>query len=205
VLLMLAIARRVNALDAAVKAGEWSVRDVYEGTELRGKRLGIVGLGSIGRRVAELGRAFDMEVLYWSRSARDERLGLLDLDELLAASDVVQLCVALAADTRQLLDARRLSRIKRSAILVNTSRGAIVDHGALIEAIKAGRVAGYATDVWDPEPPPPDELAALGGRLLITPHVAAITDVTYREMCVRAVEVALAALQRNEKDARRRT
>jgi phosphoglycerate dehydrogenase-like enzyme len=203
VLLMLGLARRITALDAAVKAGDWSVRDGYEGAELRGKRLGVVGLGAIGRRVAALGRAFDMEVVYWNRTLRDEELVHLELDELLATSDVVQLCVALTTDTGRLLDAARLALMRPSAIVVNTSRGAIVDHAALVAAITAGDLAGYAADVWDPEPPPAGAAAALGDRLLITPHVAAITDVTYREICVRTVDAALATLRRSDATARR--
>jgi phosphoglycerate dehydrogenase-like enzyme len=194
VLLMLAIARRINVLDAAVKAGRWSVRDGYEGTELRGKRLGVVGLGSIGRRVAGLGRAFGMEVVYWSRTSRDEQLLRLELDELLATSDVVQVCIALAAETHHLLDTRRLATMRRSALLVNTSRGAIVEHEALLAALADGRLGGYAADVWDPEPPPDTALAELGDRVVITAHVAAITDVTYREICVTTAAAALAVL-----------
>jgi phosphoglycerate dehydrogenase-like enzyme len=193
-LLMLALARRVTVLDAAVKAGNWNDRDGYTGAELRGKRLGVVGLGSIGRRVAQLARTFDMEIAYWSRASRDEALSRLDLDELLGTSDVVQLCIALTAETHHLLDARRLSLMPTAALLVNTSRGAIVDHEALVAAITGGHLAGYATDVWDPEPPPPADLEALGDRVLVTPHVAAITDVTYRQICVTTVEAALAAL-----------
>ena len=115
VLLMLGLARRITELDAAVKAGRWSVRDAYTGAELRGKRLGVVGLGAIGRRVASLGRAFDLDVVYWSPTSRDDDLARLELDDLLATADVVQLCVALAADTRQLLDARRLALMRQRA------------------------------------------------------------------------------------------
>ena len=194
VLLMLGLARRIALLDGAVKAGQWSVRDGYTGAELRGKRLGVVGLGAIGRRVATLGQAFDMDVVYWSPSSRDDGLAWIELDDLLATSEVVQLCIALAPETRQLLDERRLALLRPTALLVNTARGALVDHRALVDAIAAGRLGGYATDVWDPEPPQAGELAALGDRLLITPHVAAITDVTYREICVRTVEAAIGAL-----------
>jgi D-3-phosphoglycerate dehydrogenase len=194
-LLMLGLARRVAALDDAVKAGKWSVRDGYLGTELRGKRLGVVGLGAIGRRVAVLGSALDMDVVYWSPSSRDDNHGWLELDELLATSDVVQVCIALAAGTRQLLDNRRLSLMHPGALLVNTSRGAVIDHNALVAAIVEGRLGGYATDVWDPEPPPADDIARLGDRLLATPHVAAITDVTYRDMCVRTAVAAIDALE----------
>ena len=188
VLLMLGIARRICVLDAAVKAGQWSVRDGYTGAELRGKRLGIVGLGAIGRRVATLGRAFDMDVVYWSPSSRDDEFVRMELDELLASADIVQLCVALAPETQGLLDARRLALMRPTALVVNTARGALVDHQALIAAITEGRLGGYATDVWEPEPPPAADLAALGERLLVTPHVAAITDVTYREICVVTAE-----------------
>ena len=194
VLLMLGLARRIAVLDTAVKAGKWSVRDGYLGAELRGKRLGIIGLGSIGRRVAALGQAFEMDVVYWSPSSRDEQFGWLELDELLATSDIVQLCVALTPETRQLLDATRLAVMPSSALLVNTARGALVEHEALIAAIVGGRLGGYATDVWEPEPPRPADLEVLGDRLLVTPHVAAITDVTYRDICVRTVDAALTAL-----------
>jgi phosphoglycerate dehydrogenase-like enzyme len=194
VLLMLGLARRIAVLDAAVKDGNWSARDGYLGAELRGKRLGVIGLGSIGRRVAALGKAFDMDVAYWSPSSRDDSLSRMELDELLGATDIVQLCVALTPGTRGLLEVRRFALMQPSALVVNTARGALVDHEALIAAISEGRLGGYATDVWDPEPPPADELEALGDRLLVTPHVAAITDVTYRDICVRTVTAALAAL-----------
>jgi phosphoglycerate dehydrogenase-like enzyme len=194
VLLMLGLARRIAVLDAAVKDGNWSVRDGYLGAELRGKRLGVVGLGSIGRRVAALGQAFEMDVVYWSPSSRDDALVRIELDELLGTADILQLCVALAPETRGLLDARRLALMRPTTLIVNTARGALVDHEALIAAISAGRLGGYATDVWEPEPPPRGDLAALGDRLLVTPHVAAITDVTYRDICVRTVTAAIVAL-----------
>jgi phosphoglycerate dehydrogenase-like enzyme len=194
VMLMLGLARRITVLDAAVKAGRWSVRDGYTGSDLRGRRLGIIGLGAIGRRVAALGRALDMDVVYWSRASSDDDLARLELDELLASSDIVQVCVALTDETRHLLDARRLALMPPHALLVNTARGSIVDHQAIVSLVRAGMLGGYATDVWDPEPPPADAVAALGDRLLVTPHVAAITDVTYREICVRTVERVLAAL-----------
>ena len=135
-----------------------------------------------------------MEVVYWSPSSRDDNVVRLELDELLATSDIVQLCVALTAETRQLLDRTRLAAMRSTALLVNTARGALVDHEALVEAVTRGRLGGYATDVWEPEPPPRADLDALGDRLLVTPHVAAITDVTYRDICVRTVEAALTAL-----------
>ena len=194
-LLMLGLARRIAVLDAAVKAGNWSVRDGYLGAELRGKRLGVIGLGSIGRRVAALGQAFDMDVVYWSPSSRDEEFGRLELDELLAT---VRHRPAVrrphSRDPPAAGCAGDWPLMRPSALLVNTARGALVDHEALIAAIAGGRLGGYATDVWEPEPPPPADLEVLGDRLLVTPHVAAITDVTYRDICVRTVDAAIAAL-----------
>lgn len=197
VMLMLGLARRVAMLDAAVKDDRWSVRDGYTGTEMRDKRLGVIGLGAIGRRLAALGRALDMEVVYWSPSSRNHDYEWRELDDLLVTADVVQLCVALGPQTRQIIGERRLRLMRPTALLVNTSRGGIVDHAALQRALVAGRLGGYATDVWDPEPPLVAELAPIADRLLVTPHVAAITDVTYREICVRTAVAAIAALDQS--------
>lgn len=194
VMLMLGLARRVAMLDAAVKNDRWSVRDGYVGIEMSGKRLGVVGLGAIGRRIASLGRALDMDVAYWSPSTRVCEFEARDLDDLLATSDVVQVSVALVPETRHLLDGRRVGLMRPAALLVNTARGAIVDHNALRGALVSGRLGGYATDVWDAEPPPARAIAPIADRLLVTPHVAAITDVTYRDICVRTAEAAIALL-----------
>ena len=138
-----------------------------------------------------------MHVSGWNRTPRDVAgVAARPLDELLAECDVVQVCVALTPDTRHLLDERRLGLLAPGAMVINTARGAIVDHAALVEALASGRLGGYAADVWDPEPPTEAIPAAIADRLLLTPHVAAITDTTYRELCVRTVESALAVLGR---------
>jgi D-3-phosphoglycerate dehydrogenase / 2-oxoglutarate reductase len=199
-MLMLALARRVATVDAAVKRGMWSVRDAYDGVELRGKLLGVVGLGAIGRRVGEFGRMLDMDVVYWSRESRDADLTYLDFDELISTADVIQICVALTPQTRGLIGPDQLARMKPGALLINIARGQIVDHRALHDAIRAGVVGGYATDVWDPEPPPADDPLAADERVLITPHVAGLTDVTYREICVRPAAAAVAILAGEQPD-----
>ena len=137
-----------------------------------------------------------MDVAYWSPTSRADDLDVVgaELDDVVATSDVLQVCIALTPTTHHLLDRRRLGLMPPGSLLVNTARGAVVDHAALVAALAAGHLGGYATDVWDPEPPPPGDLAPVAGRLLITPHVAAITDTTYRTICVRAAEAALAAL-----------
>jgi phosphoglycerate dehydrogenase-like enzyme len=193
-MLMLALARRVAMLDAAVKRGAWDVRDGFEGVELRGKLLAVLGLGAIGRRIAEIGKVLDMDVRYWSQLSRDPELSWVDFDELIATADIIQICVALTPGTRGLIGVDQLARVKPGVLLINTARGQIVDHRALSDAITAGVVGGYATDVWDPEPPPGDDQLVTDERVLITPHVAGLTDVTYREICARPAAAAVAIL-----------
>lgn len=193
-MLMLALARRVVEVDGAVKAGRWSVRDGFESTELRGKRVGVVGLGAIGTKVAEFGRMLDMDVVCATRRHLDADVQRVGLDELLTTSDVVQLCVPLNDSTRSMIGEAQFAAMKPSALLVNTSRGAVVDHVALAEALSRNALGGYATDVWDPEPPRVDDPLWSDGRVLVTPHVAGLTDVTYREICVRPAEAVHAIL-----------
>ena len=193
-MLMLALARKLPALDAAVKGGNWTAREGYEGGELRGKRLGIVGLGAIGRRIAQFGELLEMDIVYWSRSTRDPKLQLVSFEELLATADVIQICLASTPATRGLVGLDQLSLMRPGVLLVNTARGQLVDHRALRDAIDAGIVAGYAADVWDPEPPLVDDGLLADQRVLVTPHVAGLTDVTYREICIHPAAAGVALL-----------
>ena len=199
-MLMLALARRVVTLDRAVKQGAWDVREGYEGCELRGKRLGVVGLGAIGRRLAGLGTALDMDVVYWSRASRDPNLELLGLDEVLSTADVIQICLALTPETHGLIGHDQIARMKPGVLLINTSRAQTIDHHALFAALSDGTVGGYGTDVWDPEPPVDDDLARVADRIVITPHVAGLTDVTFREICVGPAAAAVAILTGEQPD-----
>ena len=126
-LLMLALARRLTELDSAVKRGAWGIREGYEGFELRGKRLGVVGLGAIGRRVAEIGTGLGMSVGYWSRTSRDSSFPLLEFDELVSTADVIQICVALTPETHRLIGPEQFARMKPGVLLVNTARAQIID------------------------------------------------------------------------------
>jgi phosphoglycerate dehydrogenase-like enzyme len=199
-MLMLTLARRVVMLDGSVKRGGWSVREGFEAFELRGKRLGVVGLGAIGRRIAEIGTTLGMNVAYWSRSARDLKLPLLELDDLVSVADVIQICVALTPDTQGLIGSDQFARMKRGVLMINTARAQIIDHRALLEAITAGVVGGYGTDVWDPEPPATGDPLLVDQRVVVTPHVAGLTDVTYREICVEPAAAAVAILAGDEPD-----
>lgn len=201
VMLMLGLARRLVELDGAVKSGNWAVRDDYEGVEMRGKRLGVVGLGAIGTRIAGIGNALGMDVVCASRTDRGGDVPRLELRELLETSDVVQLCVPLTEETRSLIGTAEFAVMKPGALMVNTARGAIVDADALAHALDAGRLGGYAADVWDPEPPTVGD-ASTHRRTLVTPHVAGLTDVTYREICVRPAEAVVAVLTGIDPDPR---
>ena len=195
ILLMLALARRLNALADAVKAGNWAVRNHYEGHDLYGKTLGIIGMGAIGQRVADLATAFGMEVCYWNRTPKALPYRQVDLPTLLQQADVVSLHSALAPETHHLLGEHELALLKPTAMLINTARGTIIDPDALRTVIMNGRLAGFGADVLDQEPPDPTDPLLTHERVLITPHTSALTAETYRAMCIQTVQNVLAVLR----------
>ena len=196
-LLMLAIFRRLIALDAAVRSGAWRTGEPVL-HELRGKRVGLVGLGFIGREVALHLRGFQCEVAYFSRHrlsfSGEHSFGLryVEFDELLRSSDVVSLHVPLAASTRGLIGARELALMKPGAVLINTSRGAVVDQPALLAALQAGALAGAGLDVLDPEPPDPADPLLQLPNAVFTPHNAGQAE----EVWPRIVRTCFANIQR---------
>jgi D-3-phosphoglycerate dehydrogenase / 2-oxoglutarate reductase len=167
--LMLAASRRVAEMDRAVRLGAW---EPLEGIDLAGKRLGVIGTGGIGAMVMRLGDAFGMEVVAWNRSvSRSELPGrMVSLEELLATADVVSVHLALTAETRGFLNAARLARLRPGAILVNTARGALIDEGALAQALADGRVRHAALDVFADEPLPADHLFRRLDNVTLTAH-----------------------------------
>ncbi len=175
--LMLAVMRRIPALDREVRRGEWP-RGLL--VQAHGKTLGVIGLGAIGSRVAALGRALGMRVLAWTLrpdAGRAAQVGAeaVPLERLLAEADVVSLHLRLSAETRGVLGPERLRQMKPGAFLVNTARGALVDRDALLEALRLGRLAGAALDVFHEEPlPAGDPLLALP-QVVLTPHNAGMT------------------------------
>jgi glyoxylate reductase len=185
--LLLAAARRLPEAAAAAREGWWRTWEPagWLGAEVDGAALGIVGFGRIGRAVARRAEGFRMTV----RSTADT-----PLEELLAASDFVTLHCPLTPQTRHLIDAAALARMRRSAILVNTARGAVVDQGALIAALRAGEIAAAAIDVTDPEPPPPGDPIFDAPNLLIVPHIGSATHAARARMTELAVENLLSAL-----------
>ncbi len=172
--LMLAIARRTGYQTQLMRQGGWRTGDnLY----LRGKTLGVVGVGPIGAQLAQLGRAIGMTVQAWTFHPTPERSAELDipfvgLDVLLRTSDVVSLHVKLTDATRGLIGRRELAQMKRGALLVNTARGAVVDTVALVDALNAGHLGGAGIDVYDVEPLPADHPLLACEQVVLTPHVA---------------------------------
>jgi phosphoglycerate dehydrogenase-like enzyme len=191
-LLILAVYRRLLQLDAAVRSGAWRTDEPVL-RELRGKRVGLVGLGYIGREVAVRLQAFGAEVVYHSRQRHDSPgLSYLRFEEVLATSDIVSLHVALAPSTRGLIGARELGLMKPEAVLINTSRGPVVDQAALHAALASGALSAAGLDVLDPEPPDASDPLLRLPNVVLTPHNAGQAD----EVWPRIVRTCFANVER---------
>jgi phosphoglycerate dehydrogenase-like enzyme len=185
-----ALARHVPAEDRAVREGRWQHTI---GRDLSGRRLGVIGLGGLGRPVATVGLAFGMDVVAWSQhldpeDARAAGVTAVGKDELLETSDVVTIHLKLSERTTRLLGRDELARMKPDALLVNTSRGPIVDEDALVEALHAGTIGGAGLDVFGTEPLPADSPLRTAPRTVLTPHLGYVTEGTYDVFYREAVE-----------------
>lgn len=194
--LILASARSLVHEDALVRAGGWQ-RGV--GTVLHGRTLGIVGLGNLGARMIPIGRAFGMEVVAWSRNlteaqAAEHGIRRLDHDEFFTTVDVVSLHLKYSARSAGYIGRPELDLMKPSALLVNTSRGPIVDEVALIEALESGSIAGAGLDVYDVEPLPPGHRLRSLDNVVLSPHLGYVTEQTYRDYFGGYVEAIAAYL-----------
>ncbi|SDE13665.1 2-hydroxyacid dehydrogenase [Pedobacter soli] len=187
--LMLMLMRNLYQSVERVKQHDWNWRNQYAGDELNGKTLGILGMGNIGKRVAKLGEAFGMKVLYWSRTTQN-----LPMDEILKQSDVISLHLPLTQETNEIIGAAQLALIKPTAFLINTARGALINHAALLDALNANTIAGFAADVLPDEPPVENLSVVQHPHALITPHTASLTAATYQRMCLLTVKNVLAIL-----------
>jgi glyoxylate reductase len=194
--LILAVTRRLGEGERQLRAGQWRgwALDHMLGMELRGKQLGLVGVGRIGRAVAEKAPAFGMTVAYTARRTSDlPGAAAMPLDRLLATSDIVSLHCPMTPETKHLIDKTALARMKRTAFLINTSRGPVVDEAALAWALKERLIAGAALDVYEKEPEIHPGLSNLENALLI-PHLASATTETRTAMADLAVANAIAVL-----------
>jgi len=194
---MLAVARRVPQGDASVRAGRFQL-DTPTGFVLAGKTLGLIGLGRIGSTVARYGNAMGMSVLAWSQNLTDVRTAeagarRVGKDELLASADVVSLHLVLSPRTRDIVGAAELARMKRGAILVNTSRAPLVNEAALIAALRDGRIAA-GLDVFQREPLPAGHALLSCPNTVLTPHLGYSVLEVYRTFYAQSIENALAWL-----------
>lgn len=200
---ILEVSNAVALHDKSVKEGQWERSDTfcYWKTplfELAGKRLGIVGLGNIGRRVASIAKAFAMDVVSYSPHSRMEGVKAVDLDTLMSTSDIITLHCPLNAQTRGIVCDESLSRVKPGAILINASRGPLVEEDAVIRALESGRLSRYCADVLDVEPPRGGSRLAMHPASIITPHIAWAPLETRRRL-LSIVEDNLEAFLKGEK------
>jgi phosphoglycerate dehydrogenase-like enzyme len=188
--LILAVRRHVVTEDQAVRAGRWQTTI---GTDLAGTTLGVLGLGRLGTQVARIGQAFDMRVVAWSQNLTAEKAAAagatwVPKDELLATSDVLTVHLKLSERTTGLIGAAELAAMKPTAVLINTSRGPIVDETALVTALTTGTIAGAGLDVYDTEPLPAGNPLRGAPHTVLLPHLGYVTEEAYRTMYRQVVE-----------------
>jgi phosphoglycerate dehydrogenase-like enzyme len=196
---ILASMRRIDREAASLRAGGWQTG---LGSNLRGKSLGVVGLGNIGREVARIGLAFGMKVIAWSQNLTEEKASaagatLVDKQTLFREADVVTVHLVLSSRTRGIVGAPELALMKPTARLINSSRGPIVDQAALIKALQARTIAGAAVDVFDTEPLPADHPFRTLDNVLATPHIGYVTEELYRTFYGDAAASIAAWLEAN--------
>ncbi|GAA5521571.1 hydroxyacid dehydrogenase [Aliifodinibius salicampi] len=183
-----------------VKNGDWSWRNQYSGDELRDKTLGILGMGNIGRRVAKLGDAFGMKVVYWDKFPVQSEYESCTMESVFKQADVVTVHVPLLDETKKMVGEKQLNLMKPDAWLINTARGPIIDETALLKALDSGKISGFAADVLSVEPPDSNHSLVNHPKTLITPHTGSLTSTTYRNMCVSTVQNVIAVLNGSTPD-----
>jgi D-3-phosphoglycerate dehydrogenase / 2-oxoglutarate reductase len=200
--LMLALARHIPQAHGSMREGKWD-RKSYMGVELRGKTLGVVGFGRIGRAVAKRAIAFEMDVIAYDPYiapdvAADLGAELVSLDDIYRRADFITLHTVLNDETREMIRAENIAKMKAGVRIVNAARGALINEHDLAEAIKAGRVAGAALDVYSQEPPPPDHPLVGQPGVIHTPHLAASTEEAQVAVAVEAAHLIADGLLKGE-------
>ncbi|HCE76752.1 MAG TPA: hydroxyacid dehydrogenase [Dehalococcoidia bacterium] len=196
--LILDLARNISRENEAVKLGEWQTT---LGVGLKGKTLGLIGLGNLGGQVADYGNAFGMNVIAWSenltdKKARDKNARYVELNTLMSESDFISIHTVLSERTLGLIDSSKLRLMKKSSFIVNTSRGPIIDESALVEVLENAQIAGAGLDVFDLEPMPSEHPLVTSSRTIITPHIGYVTEETYKIFYEQTVECVTAFLNR---------
>lgn len=200
--LMLALSRRITECDAFVRAGKWKGKDDLMGSEMVGKTLSIVGTGRIGGRLAQMCQAaFDMKIYafdpYVSKEAMAEKgiVKVETVDELMPVADFVSIHTPLTPATKGIVGARQFDLMKKTAYLINSSRGPVVDEAALIEALNAGKIAGAGLDVFEVEPPATDNPLLKMSNVILLPHMGGATQESMERMATHAAAEILAVLR----------
>src|SRR5215468_9177584 len=196
--LLFALLRRVPAAAASMASGQWE-KSKFLGSELAGKTVGIVGLGQVGSRVAARARAFQARVIAYdpylpAERAKELGIPLVELNEVLASSDILTLHATAAEKGKALIGREELGRMKKGAVLVNVARGSLVDRGPLLEALRSGHLAGAALDVFEPEPPDPNDPLLRLPNVVSTPHLGASTVEAQERVALQTVEAVVDAL-----------
>lgn len=194
--LLLASAKSVTQLNARMHEGHWD-KSVHKSLELKGRTLGLVGLGAIGQRVAAVGNAMGLKVIGYDPYARAAPAGvaMVDLPALLRQSDIVSLHCPLTADNRRMINRDSLAQMKDGAILINTARGGLVDEAAVRDALVSGKLRAAGLDSFDSEPPPADHLLRNAPNLVMSPHIGGVTSDAYMNMGIAAAKNIIDALQ----------
>lgn len=192
--LMLMLQRNLYQSINEVKAGNWEARNHFQGDELNGKTLGILGLGNIGQKVAKIAHAFGMKVIYWSRNKVENNYDNVSFEEVLSQSDIISIHLPYQPETHHLIDTTAFSLMQPHVLLINTARGTIVNQAVLYENLANKTIAGFGADVLAIEPPLPNDPLLTHPKALITAHVGSLTATTYTKMCVSTVQNVLAIL-----------
>ena len=192
--LMLMLQRNMYQSINEVKSGNWEARSRFQGDELRGKTLGILGLGNIGKKVAKLADAFGMNVIYWSRTEVEKAYKFVSFEEVISQSDIISIHLPYLPETHHLIDEKVFSLMQPHTILINTARGTIIDQDILFKKLDNKAIAGFGADVLAVEPPSPNDPLLTHPKALITAHVGSLTATTYSQMCVSTVNNVLAIL-----------
>ncbi len=201
--LMLALSRNVAKANDSLKGGRWD-RNKFTGSQLGGKTLGIVGLGRVGQAVAKRAQGFDMRIVGFDpflSAERSAELGIESvspLDDLWGQCDYISLHTPLSAETRNLIGKAELAKMKPGVRIINCARGGLIDEAALAEALTAGKIAGAAVDVFEPEPPPTDNVLVNHPQVLVTPHLAASTEEAQISVAVEAARLLCDYFQRGQ-------
>jgi len=193
--LLLMLQRNLYHAVTMVKRSRWGDRSSYVGDETHGKTLGIIGMGIIGKKVAKIATALGMDVIYWSAKKEEVPYLFVEFDQLLKTSDSISLHLPLTSTTENLLGASAFSKMKPSALLINTARGGIIDQKELTSALQNKKLSGFAADVLTQEPPDIHDALLQLDNVLITAHLGSLTKTTYTKMCTMTVENTIAILE----------